>query len=117
MDKRLTGILGEKLACKYYQDNGYEIKSVNYKTRFGEIDIVVSKKNLIVFSEVKTRKSNSMYSAKEAVTSSKQKKIKDSALIFIDEHNLTESDIRFDVVEVYNRDTNPKINVIENAFE
>ena len=76
MDKRLIGILGEKLVCKWYTDRKYKLIGVNYKTRFGEIDIIAQNRNTVVFVEVKTRKDDKFYSAKEAVTYTKQQKIK-----------------------------------------
>ena len=50
MDKRLIGVLGEKLVCKWYTDQKYKLLSVNYKTRLGEIDIIAQYKNTVVFS-------------------------------------------------------------------
>ena len=72
MDKRLIGILGEKLVCKWYTDRKYKLLGINYKTRFGEIDIIAQNRNTVVFVEVKTRKDDTFYSAKEAVTYTKQ---------------------------------------------
>ncbi len=117
MDKRLIGILGEKLVCKWYTDHKYKLLSVNYKTRFGEIDIIAQNKNTVVFVEVKTRKDKKFSQAREAVTFSKQQKIKAAASSYIAENNLESFFIRFDVAEVYHRDTVPEINIIENAFE
>ena len=117
MDKRLIGVLGEKLVCKWYTDRKYKLLSVNYKTRQGEIDIIAEYKNTVVFVEVKTRKNNKFSDAREAVTYSKQQKIKAAAQQYISYHNLDDKNIRFDVAEVYHRDTKPEINIIENAFE
>jgi len=117
MDKRLIGLLGEKLVCKWYTDHKYKLLSVNYKTRFGEIDIIAANRNTIVFVEVKTRKDNKFSYAKEAVNYSKQQKIKAAANQYIALNNLEEKIVRFDVAEVYHRDSKPDINIIENAFE
>lgn len=117
MDKRLIGLLGEKLVCKWYTDHKYKLLSVNYKTRFGEIDIIAANRNTIVFVEVKTRKDNKFSYAKEAVNYSKQQKIKAAANQYIALNNLEEKFVRFDVAEVYHQDSKPDINIIENAFE
>ncbi len=117
MDKRLIGVLGEKLVCKWYTDRKYKLLSVNYKTRLGEVDIIAQYKNTVVFIEVKTRKDNKFSQAREAVTYSKQQKIKAAARQYISSHNLDDKTIRFDVAEVYHRDSKPEINIIENAFE
>ena len=117
MDKRLIGILGEKLVCKWYTDKKYELLDINYKTRFGEVDIIAKKKNLVIFIEVKTRKDNKFTNAREAVTYSKQQRIKSAAKQFLAIKNLEDMTVRFDVAEVYSADTKPVINVIEHAFE
>lgn len=117
MDKRLIGVLGEKLVCKWYTDRKYKLLAVNYKTRFGEVDIIAQKKNTVVFIEVKTRKDSKFSSAKEAVTFHKQKKIKAAAMQFLAINNLDDMIVRFDVAEVYSPEKNPVINIIENAFE
>ena len=117
MDKRLIGVLGEKLVCKWYTDRKYKLLSFNYKTRLGEIDIIAQYKNTIVFVEVKTRKDNKFSQAREAVTYSKQQKIKAAASQYLTQQSLENMFVRFDVAEVYHRETKPEINVIENAFQ
>lgn len=118
MDKHLTGILGETAAAKYYRKNGYEILASNYRTRQGEIDLVVKKNKLIVVVEVKTRSQNSIASAKEFVTYQKQQRIILAAKSYLTVNELMENNIRFDVVEVI-VDNNVIINLncIENAFD
>ena len=74
MNKRKFGIIGEKMAQKYLKDNKYEIIENNYYTRNGEIDIIASKNNYIIFVEVKTRTNEKYGRASEAVN--KIKKIK-----------------------------------------
>ena len=100
MDKRLIGILGEKLVCKWYTDKKYELLDINYKTRFGEVDIIAKKKNLVVFIEVKTRKDNKFTNAREAVTYSKQQRIKSAAKQFLAIKNLGLSDHRCTVFKL-----------------
>lgn len=118
MEKRLTGMLGETAAAKYYRKNGYEILAANYRTRQGELDLVVKKNNLIVVAEVKARSKNSIAQAKEFVTHQKQQRIILAAKSYLAANGLTESNIRFDVIEV-NIDNNVIIdlNCIENAFD
>ncbi len=117
MDKKLIGKLGEKLVCQWYTDNKYKILDINYRIRLGEIDIIAQNKNALVFVEVKTRKNADFAPAREFVTYSKQQKIKAAASHFIALHGFEDYIIRFDVAEVYSADTNPVINIIENAFE
>lgn len=99
MEKSDTGRLGELAAAKLLLHEGLEILAKNYRTRFGEIDIIARDDRFIVFAEVKTRAQGSMLLPREAVTASKQRRI-----ILAAEEYLTRggADLqpRFDVVEV-----------------
>ena len=118
MNKRSVGSLYEQLATEQLINMGYRVLARNYRNRFGEIDIIAQRGNILVFCEVKTRQGKTLYTAKEAVTYSKQQKIKSSALIYLQENPKMQNYIvRFDVVEVYNPENNPTVNIIESAFE
>ena len=111
---KLIGDKGENIACREYKKRGYKIISRNFSCKFGELDIVASKNGTIVIAEVKTRKNADFAKAREFVDYNKQNRIKTTAKIFLQKHNLADSFIRFDVVEVYT-DSNT-VNFIENAF-
>jgi len=51
---RAKGNIAEQKACDYLQANGYEIIERNFYSRFGEIDIIASKSNILHFVEVKS---------------------------------------------------------------
>ena len=93
--------------------------ALGYRTRHGEIDIIVENKEYIVFAEVKLRKSADFASAREFVDSNKQRRIRTTAEIWLSE-NETEKQPRFDVVEIYAPDgintKNPNVTIIEDAF-
>ena len=116
MNKRKFGIIGEKMAQKYLKDNKYEIIENNYYTRNGEIDIIASKNNYIIFVEVKTRTNEKYGRASEAVNKIKKKKKKKSAAIFLKENNFSRFTIRFDVIEVYMINGKCKINHIKQII-
>lgn len=46
------GVDAERLAADYLQAQGYSILKNRYKTKFGEIDLIIQHKNLIAFVEV-----------------------------------------------------------------
>ena len=118
MTTSLLGKWGESLAAEAYRKNGYKIVSVNYRSRFGEIDIIAENKSFIVFIEVKLRKNSNFGAASEFVTYSKQKKLSMTAEIWLSQ-NETKKQARFDVVEIYAPNGISKdytINIIENAF-
>ena len=107
---------GEEAAAKYLKQKGYKIVKKNYRLKFGEIDIIAEKDGVIVIVEVKQRGENAMYSPREAVNFSKQKKIKRTAEYYRIKSGLTDRFFRFDVIEVVG-DKKPKINHIKNAFK
>lgn len=116
MNKRKFGIIGEKMAQKYLKDNKYEIIENNYYTRNGEIDIIASKNNYIIFVEVKTRTNEKYGRASEAVNKIKKIYMKKSAAIFLKENNFSRFTIRFDVIEVYMINGKCKINHIKQII-
>ena len=116
MNKRKFGIIGEKMAQKYLKDNKYEIIENNYYTRNGEIDIIASKNNYIIFVEVKTRTNDKYGRASEAVHKIKKIHMKKSAAIFLKENNFSRFTIRFDVIEVYMINGKCKINHIKQII-
>jgi len=119
MNKGNIGSWGEEIACNYIIKNGMTVISRNYRSKFGEIDIIARDDNCIVFIEVKTRKNNLYGNASEYVTRKKQEKIILTAQEYIGSDIDTE--MRFDVIEVYYYEylTKPnvkRINHIKNAF-
>ena len=93
------GAMGEILAARFLRDKGYDVCSSNFRCRLGEIDIVVSDKNFLVFVEVKTRREDSRYLPREAVTLTKQQKLLQTAALYLSRFP-TDLQPRFDVVEV-----------------
>ena len=110
-----TGFDGENSAVKYLKSKHYKIIARNYQTRYGEIDIVCSKGEYIVFAEVKTRTANSLVSGVEAVNFGKQKRITKSAIQYLQE-NCPDLQPRFDVIEIITDGNKETVNHIENAF-
>ena len=93
------GAMGEILAARFLRGKGYGILSSNFRCRFGEIDIIASDKRYLVFVEVKTRREDSRYLPREAVTITKQRKLLQTAAMYMSRFP-TELQPRFDVVEV-----------------
>lgn len=111
------GKLAEIKACEYLKKKKYKLLDVNYTSRFGEIDLIMQKKNFICFIEVKMRNEKSIASPAEFVDYNKQKKIITTAQIYLANNNINLQP-RFDVVEVYTENNNIKsIKHLENAFE
>lgn len=119
LNTRLLGSIGEAAAAEYLRRKNYRIVAMNYRTRFGEIDIIATDKCNLLFVEVKSRKSKSFAEAHEYVDRRKQRKIINTAELWLNE-NGTELQPRFDVIEVYIKgedNTIKEINHIIDAFE
>ena len=98
--KKTLGRLGEEMAAVMLEEKGYEILTRNYRCRGGEIDIIALKNHIIVFVEVKTRSFSGFGEPAEAVTWSKQQKIRHTALHFLNEYTECFHGVEFQVVEV-----------------
>jgi putative endonuclease len=75
MRRKSLGNLGEKIAAKYLHDCGYKILVRNFRSKFGEIDIVALDGDFLVFIEVKTRWSRKFGPPEEAIIPSKVRRI------------------------------------------
>lgn len=71
----MKGAWGEKAARLYLEKRGWHTAATNFRTRFGEIDIIAENAQYVIFAEVKTRKNARYGPACEAVTPAKQAKI------------------------------------------
>lgn len=108
----IQGLNGEIIALNYLKKKKYKIVEQNYKNKLGEIDIIATYKNTIVFVEVKSRETLVFGRPAEAVDKRKQEKIRRVATLYLLQKNLGENECRFDVIEVLGE----KLNHIENAF-
>lgn len=119
MNTLVRGKWGEEVALAFLLAKGYSLVSKGIRSRFGEVDFVVSDNVCIVFVEVKTRKNSNFAHAREYVGKSKQKKIIATANYWLRRYS-SKLQPRFDVIEVYAPDgeqtKNPEIIHIENAF-
>ena len=114
----MKGAWGEKKARRFLEAHGWHTVETNFRTRFGEIDIIAENAEYLIFAEVKTRRNTRFGTAREAVTPSKQAKLLAAAEAWLQEHP-TEKQPRFDVIEVYGEEgalLPPRINHLENAF-
>jgi putative endonuclease len=111
------GKSGERIALRYLEDKKYKILARNFRLFRGEIDIIAIDRKILVFVEVKTRKSIDFGLPEESVTSSKQKQIKKIAQGFLTKNNINETECRFDVVSlIFDEGKGYSIRHIQNAF-
>lgn len=113
----MKGAWGEKAAAEWLVSRGWHILERNYRTRFGELDIIAENERFLVFFEVKTRRNARFAAACEAVTPAKQARLIAAAEAWL-QSAPADKQPRFDVIEVYGEKgaAAPRIRQIENAF-
>ena len=119
MDNR-TGKIGEDYAAAMLKNRGWTVLERNYRSRYGEIDIIARDGQYIVFVEVKTRHTAGLDHPLAAVTKGKQQKLLKTALLYLSEHpEAQQYDCRFDVAGLTTDGTGTvlRVDYIENAFE
>jgi putative endonuclease len=110
------GIEAEKAAANWLRLKGYKILENRYKTKFGEIDLIVSKNNVIAFVEVKARVDKA--TALESITPKMQRRITQTAMYYISQNNVGDCDFRFDVITVFPTFLGmSRIEHLDNAWE
>ena len=114
--KRVKGDAGEELTVKWLKRRRYKILERNYSCRWGEIDVIAQKGEVLCFVEVKTRAAASFGRPAEAVDVRKQQRILKTANVYLAQYPC-DFQPRFDVAEVVLDDGKCReINYIENAF-
>ena len=130
MPRISRGAAGEVMAARYLRKKGYTLLAANYRTRFGEIDIIAADKKYIAFVEVKLRTRGgteagqaagaAIYTPEEAVTPLKQQKIVKAAMQYLQLHP-SELQPRFDVIAIVADDRDPmkarSLEHLKSAFD
>lgn len=110
--RRATGAAGEDAAADWYRARGYEVVARNWRCRDGELDLIVRHGRTVVFCEVKARGSTRFGAPVEAVTRTKQARLRRLAARWLDEAPFRALELRFDVASVLEG----RVEVLEGAF-
>ena len=109
------GALGEELAEKYLEKNGFQVIAKNVRFKKWEVDIIAQYLEIIVFVEVKTRHTTVIGEPWHAVNKSKQKQIIQVANHYLCS-NAIEKESRFDIVSIIYNEKRAVIEHISDAF-
>ena len=110
----LRGVRAERQAYRYLQSQGLTLLARNYSCRLGEIDLIMSDRDTLVFVEVRERNSARYGGAAASITPPKQQKIQRTAEYFLVNHRrLSNMPCRFDVVAI----EGGTISWLRDAFE
>jgi putative endonuclease len=122
--RRALGVRGEQAVAAWYRHAGYGILAANWRCAKGEIDLVLeSAHGEVVFCEVKTRTTSRFGTGIEAVTTTKQRRLRRLAASWLAEQRATTGapgrsrEVRFDVASVTpGRDGTLSVEILEGAF-
>ena len=107
------GAAAEELAAAFLEGRGLGIVERNYRCRFGEIDLVARSGAVLVFVEVRARKSEAFGGAAGSITVAKRRRLVAAARHYLAKHRVNRA-CRFDVVLVRGRDQ--EIEWLADAF-
>lgn len=122
-----VGQKAEETALRFLQQKGFQLIAQNYHCLMGELDLIVAQDQLLVFVEVRQRKSSVFGNAAASVTPSKQRKIIKTSAFFLQSFpEFAVYDCRFDVIAIDSHGSNKSkelrhenltIDWIEGAFD
>lgn len=115
--KQKLGAWGETLALAFLKERGDILLAQNYRTEHGELDLVTRRGDRIVFTEVKTRRSDSYGPPEAAISDSKRAHLIASAQTFLQALPGYRGDWQIDVIAIaVHPDRTPLLKHIENAI-
>jgi len=112
------GARGESLASDFLARKGFKILERNYRSRAGEVDIIARQRDLLLFVEVKTRRTGRRGRGVQAVTPAKLRRCVAAARVYVMKTRPRGMRYRFDVVEVtWDDPDRPGIAWFENVYQ
>lgn len=108
----------EELAVSFLEQHQYKILDKNFRSKFGEIDIIAQDREYLCFVEVRAKLTPEYGHPLESITETKRKRIIKTAQIYLYEKQKKDCFCRFDVVSVVPEGDNKfALEIIKNAFE
>lgn len=117
VDRRGNGEAGEEAAVAYLEAQGYAIRARNFGCRYGELDVVAEKGEVLAFVEVRMRSSAVWGDPAHTVSGAKQRRVVKAALHYLFRYGLQGRMVRFDVVSVVGRGERASVEHIPGAFD
>jgi putative endonuclease len=117
--RRWFGMRSERAVERFLKGLGYRILARNYTCPQGELDLVAADGDCVVFVEVRSTGSDDPSRPAASVDTTKQTRLTQLALHFLQQHHLLDHAARFDVLTVAWPEgcPNPAITHYKNAFE
>jgi putative endonuclease len=111
------GHAAESAACRYLEDQGLILLARNYRSRFGEIDLIMRDQTTLVFVEVRQRRSEAYGTPAETVGVRKQAKLRATAEHYLQQNpQESQKPCRFDIVAITDDTRGQQTQWLRNAF-
>jgi putative endonuclease len=113
------GNWGEELAGRFLEERGYCILDTNYRSRYGEVDIVAQDGEELVFVEVRTRHKGGFGAPEESLSPAKMRRLVTTCEDYLQRRSVENTDWRIDLVCVHlDRSTEaPRIHHLRHAVQ
>jgi len=117
--KKIKGDMAEKIAADFLKKQGLRLLQSQFRTRLGEIDLIMQDDVTLVFVEVRFRSNTTYRSPEESIDGRKQKRIIHVAYAYLSRKKLSEdtTPCRFDVLALSGSLNKPSITWIKDAFD
>ncbi len=107
----------EALAARYLSNQGLCLVTRNFRARFGELDLVMTERSVLVIVEVRARRKTNVTTPAATINYSKQRRLIRAARYFLLRYRQYATwPVRFDVVEITGELTDPVIRWSRAAF-
>ena len=110
------GKKGEAIAARFLEKLGFRIEERNFRCSLGEIDLIVSSGEYLVFIEVKARTAGHPIHPSASVTPKKQAKVRQVGEFYMANHLRFTQQPRFDVISVLMDGGQETVEHIPDAF-
>ena len=95
-----VGAWGEAIAARHLVEHGYTVRDRNWRAGHGELDVVAERASIIVFVEVRTRRSDLFGIPEETLTPRKRAKLIETAQAYLAAHDLDDVQWQIDVIAI-----------------
>ncbi|AKF81846.1 YraN family protein [Myxococcus sp. MISCRS1] len=115
--RREYGDEAEAAAVRYLEERGWRVRARNWLCRYGELDVVAEREELLCFVEVRMRSTAVWGDPAHTVSFAKQRRVVKAALHYLFAHELQGRMMRFDVIAVVGRGERATVEHIPGAFD
>lgn len=114
--RQQLGVEGEALACAHLERQGYQVIGRNVRVGRCELDLIATRGRLVVFCEVRTRRSDALLDPAETIDRGKVGRVRKAAAQWLSAQELRFDQVRFDAASVVLSGASPALRYFEDAF-